>query len=176
MEQIVSLTYHGADVRTIEKDDGLWWVLKDVCSVLQISDYNSVSRRLDDDERGVGQILTLCGTQEMTIINEPGLYNVILRSDKPEAKEFKRWVTHDILPKIRKTGTYSMQQMTPAELIAAQANMMVKFEKQLDDVHRQQIALEEKVDGALHAFARPAEDHWKHDMNKWSSRCVSGMG
>lgn len=165
MEQIVSLTYHGADVRTVEKEDGLWWVLKDVCGVIGISNHFNVATRLDDDEKALHLVEAPGGKQNTTIINEPGLYNVILRSDKPEAKEFKRWVTHDVLPKIRKTGTYSMQQMTPAELIAAQANMMVKFEKQLDDVHRQQLALEEKVDGALHAFTRPAEDHWKHDMD-----------
>ena len=111
MNELQIFNYKETPIRTIERDGEIWWVLKDVCSALSIIDHVSVARRLDDDEKGVGQILPLTrkgGAQEMTIINEPGLYNVILRSDKPEAKDFKRWVTHNVLPAIRRTGSYSM--------------------------------------------------------------------
>lgn len=94
-------------------------MLKDVCKALEIVDHVSVSRRLDDDEKGVGQILPLSGkggAQETIIINEPGLYNVILRSDKPEAKDFKRWVTHEVLPTIRRTGQYSITPVQPKRI------------------------------------------------------------
>lgn len=78
--------YNDIDLRTVEKEDGLWWVLADVCRVLDLGSPHKVAERLDTDERGRNQIPTPGGNQEMTIINEPGLYNVILRSDKPEAK------------------------------------------------------------------------------------------
>lgn len=169
MNELQIFTYNDTPLRTVEKDGEVWWVLKDVCNVLGIVDHISVSRRLDDDEKGVGQILPLSGkggAQETTIINEPGLYNVILRSDKPEAKDFKRWVTHEVLPTIRKTGSYTVQPMSPAQLIAAQAQILVEMEKRMDEMLGQAKALEAKVDTAIKAFARPAEDHWKSDMDK----------
>lgn len=77
-------------VRTMSINDEPWFVLKDVCDVLGLSNSRMVSDRLDDDEKGVSQIYTLGGSQMMSIISESGLYNVILRSDKPEAKPFRK--------------------------------------------------------------------------------------
>ena len=77
---------------------------KDVCEILEID--SSQTRRLDEDEKGLCPIQTPGGIQEMTCINEPGLYSLVLGSRKSEAKEFKRWVTHEVLPSIRKTGGY----------------------------------------------------------------------
>ena len=82
------------------------FVAKDVCVCLEIGNSRDAVASLDDDEKGVGIIDTPGGKQEMSIVSEPGLYSLILRSRKPEAKAFKRWVTHDILPSIRKTGAY----------------------------------------------------------------------
>ncbi|MDR2068039.1 MAG: phage antirepressor KilAC domain-containing protein [Holosporaceae bacterium] len=98
--------YEGKKVRTVQKDGEQWWVLKDICSVLGISNSHDVSARLKEDEKGVDLIDSLGGRQKFTIINESGLYNVILRSDKPEADRFRRWVTHEVLPSIRKHGAY----------------------------------------------------------------------
>lgn len=98
--------YQDKQIRTIEKDGELWWVLKDVCMVLGIANPRNISVRLDEDEKGVHQIDTLGGKQEVTIINESGLYNVILRSDKPQAKPFRKWVTSEVIPSIRKHGAY----------------------------------------------------------------------
>lgn len=105
-------TYKNQKVRTIKKDGELWWVLADVCSILGLTTTSRVSNRLDDDEKGMSLIHTPGGKQEMLTINEPGLYSVLLRSDKPEAKPFKRWVTHEVLPNIRKTGQYSIPSAT----------------------------------------------------------------
>lgn len=88
--------YQGNEVRTIQHGDEVWWVLRDVCRVLGMTTPAKVAERLDDDEKGVSLIHTPGGYQEITIVNEPGLYSVILRSDKPEAKTFKRWVTHEV--------------------------------------------------------------------------------
>ena len=101
--------YNSAEVRTVIKGGEPWWVLKDVCAVLGLSDTNKVADRLDDDELTRIKFVSGGQNREMYAVNESGLYNVILRSDKPEAKAFKRWVTHEVLPSIRKHGAY----MTP---------------------------------------------------------------
>lgn len=93
-------------VRVIEIDGQFWWVLRDVCLVLGLSSPHKVAERLDEDEKGRSLIPTLGGTQEMAVINESGLYAVILRSDKPKAKSFRRWITSEVLPSIRKHGAY----------------------------------------------------------------------
>lgn len=108
------------EVRMILQDDEPWWVLADVCKVLGIENSRNVVSRLDADEKGVRQMDTPGGPQKMTIINESGLYSVILRSDKPEARAFKRWVTHEVLPSIRRTGRYTMaSRMSPLALQGA---------------------------------------------------------
>lgn len=106
MNEIQIFNYEGKDIRAIQKDNEPWWILKDVCDVLSLTNSRMVADRLDEDEKGVSIIDTLGGKQELTIINESGIYNVILLSRKPEAKKFKRWVTHEVLPTIRKTGGY----------------------------------------------------------------------
>lgn len=118
MNDLQVFKYQDSEVRTIEMNGEPWFVLKDVCKVLSIGNVSDVFKRLDADEKGVGQIDTLGGSQTMNIINESGLYNVILRSDKPEAKPFRKWVTSEVLPAIRKHGAY----MTPETLQAAILN------------------------------------------------------
>ena len=112
--------YNDNEVRTIEHNGEPWFVLKDVCSILDISKYRDTAERLDPDERETVRVDTPGGKQEMICINESGLYNVILRSDKPEAKPFRKWVTSEVLPSIRKNGGYiaGQNEMTPEELMA----------------------------------------------------------
>lgn len=131
MNEIQIFNYNSNEVRTIQKNGEPWFVLKDVCQILGLGTPAKVAERLDPDEKGVNQIHTPGGKQEMTCINESGLYNVILRSDKPEAKPFRKWVTSEVLPSIRKTGGYiaGQEQMTDAELMAAAllvANRQIK--------------------------------------------------
>lgn len=109
-------TYKGKEVRTIEIDGETWFVAKDVCEVLGHSNSRMAVENLDDDEKGVSKVYTLQGMQDMTVISEAGLYNLLMRSNKDEAKPFRRWVTHDVLPTIRKTGTYSLNRDNPALL------------------------------------------------------------
>ena len=118
MNGLQIFTYNGNEVRTVQKDGEPWWVLKDVCEVLGISKYRDTAARLEDDERELIRVDTLGGAQEMLCVNESGLYNVILRSDKPEAKPFRKWVTSEVLPSIRRHGAY----MTPETLEAAILN------------------------------------------------------
>jgi len=79
-------------------DEKPWFVAKDVCDVLEIKNSNSTLALLDDDEKLISTVWTAGQNREVTIVNEPGLYSLILRSRKTEAKDFKRWITHDVLP------------------------------------------------------------------------------
>ena len=105
-------SYEGNEVRTVKKGSDILWILKDVCGILGIEKYRDAAARLDDDEREPVLVDTLGGRQEMIAVTESGLYSIILLSRKPEAKKFKRWVTHEVLPTIRKHGAY----VTPAKL------------------------------------------------------------
>lgn len=98
--------YVNNEIRTISKNNDVWFVAKDVCDVLEIKNSRDAISRLDSDEKGVVSTDTLGGKQELTVVNEPGLYTLILGSRKQEAKQFKRWITHNVLPTIRKTGGY----------------------------------------------------------------------
>lgn len=104
------------NVRVVERDGEPWFVAADVCKALEID--KSQTRRLDEDEKGMYSTQTLGGKQEVTIVNEPGLYSLVLGSRKPEAKVFKRWVTHEVIPSIRKHGAY----LTPEALEKAMAD------------------------------------------------------
>lgn len=118
MANIQVFEYQNNKVRTVDVDGEAWFVLKDVCEVLHLGTTAKVAKRLDDDEKGMNQIHTPGGTQNVTVVNESGLYHVILRSDKPEAAPFRRWVTNDVLPAIRKTGSYNAPQLTRSQLLA----------------------------------------------------------
>ncbi len=132
MSKLQIFTYNGNEVRTVQRDGEPWWVLKDVCEILSIGQAIRVAERLEEDEVSQTHITDTLGRQQATyIINESGLYNVILRSDKPEAKPFRKWVTSEVLPAIRKHGAY----MTPETLEEAILNpdMMIRLCTALKD-------------------------------------------
>jgi prophage antirepressor-like protein len=105
---LVPFTYGDAAVRVVVLDGEPWFVLADLCKVLGIRNGRDVAARLADDQKGVGQIDTLGGSQQMTIVNESGMYEVVIRSDKPDAVTFRRWITGTVLPQIRRTGGYGV--------------------------------------------------------------------
>jgi prophage antirepressor-like protein len=102
--------YQDSPVRhVIDENNDPWWVAVDVCKVLELDNVARAVSRLDGDEVTQSKVIDSLGRlQTTTLVNEPGLYSLILRSEKPEAKAFKRWVTHELLPAIRKTGSYSL--------------------------------------------------------------------
>lgn len=95
------------EIRVLTRNGDPWFVLNDVCAVLGLVNSSASAARLDEDEKGVTTIDTLGGPQDVTVISEPGLYNIIRTSRKLVAKRFRRWVDHEVLPSIRKTGSYS---------------------------------------------------------------------
>ena len=130
MNEIVKL-YKEYPVRIVERDGNPWFVANDVCKILALANPRSSMALLDPDEKGVHTVDTPSGEQEMTVVSEAGLYSLILRSRKAEAKTFKRWVTHEVLPSIRKTGAYvapnlSMEQISAvARKLGEMANRLI---------------------------------------------------
>lgn len=121
MNEIQIFNYQSNEVRTVEMCGEPWFVLKDVCTVLGLTTPARVAERLDGDEVSQTHLTDSMGRkQETTVVNESGLYHVILRSDKPEAAPFRKWVTSEVLPSIRKNGGYivGQQELSPQELMA----------------------------------------------------------
>jgi len=122
--------YHGIQVRTVNINNDPWFVLKDLCDVLDLSNHRMVKDRLSDDVSSTYSIPDALGRpQDTTIINEDGLYDVILESRKPEAKAFRKWVTSEVLPSIRKTGSYSMAPQLPQTYKEALVALLSKVEE-----------------------------------------------
>lgn len=147
MNELQVFSYEGNEVRTVQKGDETWWVLKDVCDVLQLSNPSMIADRLDDDEKvkvDPKQYLGSRSNEPATVISESGLYNVILLSRKPEAKKFKRWVTHEVLPTIRKHGAF----LTPQKIeeVLLNPDTIISLATQLKAEQEQRRALESKVE------------------------------
>lgn len=117
MSNIIPFSFEQHAVRTIEKDGQAWFVLNDVTEALEFTRGRNAARMLDDDEKGAHIVSTPGGEQEITIINESGLYSLILKSRKASAKRFKKWVTAEVLPAIRKTGSYAAPSPSPLKAI-----------------------------------------------------------
>ena len=115
--EVQVFNFEQMNVRTVEINDEVWFVAADVANALGLSNVSMSIKALDDDERSKFNL----GRQgEVNVINEPGLYNFIGSSRKTEAKQFMRWVRHEVLPSIRKTGAYQAKPMTPMELLETQ--------------------------------------------------------
>lgn len=131
MNKITTWGYGSSEVRTIQWNGEPWFVLADVCKVLELSSPHKVADRLEEDERNQIPVIDSMGrTQNTTIINESGLYTVILRSDKPQAKPFRKWVTGEVLPAIRKHGMYATDELLANPDIAIAAFTALKEERE----------------------------------------------
>lgn len=139
--QVFENTQFG-QVRTINKDGAPWFVAADVCRALDLGQVTNTIRRLDDDEKALISIKGISrGNDQVSIVNEPGLYSLVLGSRKPEAKAFKRWITHEVIPSIRQNGGYiaGQETMTDDELLAnalmvAQRKIEAR-DKQIEAMH-----------------------------------------
>ena len=128
-------------VRTILVDNEVWFCIKDVCDILELTNPTVVAKRLDEDEVTKFNLGSKFGITNFT--NESGLYTLILRSDKKEAKPFRKWITSEVIPAIRKTGKYEEKKkpLTQAELILQQAQWMVEAESRINNIENNVIGL-----------------------------------
>lgn len=125
MKELQVFDYENNHIRTITRDGEPWFVGKDVAEALGYKEPTKAAReKVDDEDRGISKIDTPFGIQEMLVINESGLYSLILSSKLPSAKKFKHWVTREVLPSIRKTGAYRNSQLLSAESAGGVARLI----------------------------------------------------
>lgn len=150
-----SFVFNASDrsIRTVMLEGQPYFVAKDVCAILGISNHNDAVGRLDDDERRGSVLPTPSGEQKITLVNESGLYHLIFQSRKPEARAFRKWVTSEVLPELRRTGRYEMNEpwrsnspkhyITRGELINAEIlNLLWLIGDSLNQGDQKAIAME----------------------------------
>lgn len=140
-------------IRTLTIDGEPWFVAADVCKALELGNPSMTVERLDADEKGISSIDTLGGKQRMAIVNEPGLYSVILCSRKPEAKAFKRWITHEVIPAIRKYGGYMTKSLL--EQVLENPNLIYEFARRMLAEQQKNERLKQELDRA-----KPKADYY----------------
>lgn len=140
-------------IRTLTIDGEPWFVAADVCKALELGNPSMTVERLDADEKGISSIDTLGGKQRMAIINEPGLYSVILCSRKPEAKAFKRWITHEVIPAIHKYGGYMTKSLL--EQVLENPNLIYEFARRMLAEQQKNERLKQELDRA-----KPKADYY----------------
>ena len=136
--------YESSQIRTVQVNGEPWFVGKDVATVLGYSNpRDAINKRVDDEDKGVAKCDTLGGIQDLTIINESGLYSLVLSSKLPNAKKFKRWVTNEVLPSIRKHGAYMTEQTLERALTSP--DFLIELATQLKAEREQRKQLETTV-------------------------------
>lgn len=166
MKALQVFNYRGDPVRTAQVDGQIWFLAMDVCRVLELGNVSQAVARLDADEKGIYTTDTPGGPQEMLHVNESGLYSLILTSRKPEARAFKRWVTHEVLPQIRRTGAYLPQ--SPTEALLQAVTILHEQEKRLQQLEAGQEHIRETI-----AYQ---PDNWRRDMHRLFNRIVERHG
>ncbi len=141
MNALQIFNYQEKQVRTVLKDEEPWFVAADVCAILDLNTSEAVNGKgrsetegLEDDEKGIDIVDTPGGKQSVIVVSEPGLYALVWKSRKPEAKTFKRWITHEVIPQIRKTGSYLAKPQSIEDLIIMQAQSVKELRAQVTQV------------------------------------------
>ena len=173
--------YESSEVRTVQVNGEPWFVLSDVCKVLELSTPARVAERLEKDEVSQTHTIDRMGReQKTTIINESGLYAVILRSDKPQAKPFRKWVTSEVLPSIRKHGSYSVQSQF-ADL-SPQLQVLIQMETRQKQIEARQAeqatalaGLEQKIQNTCEVIALD-KTAWRKDSEHLINKIARATG
>lgn len=140
--ELVPFVYGDQPVRVVMIDDAPWFALSDLCKVLALAAVGRVAARLDEGVRRTHTLMTAGGAQQMTVVNESGMYEVVIRSDKPEAVTFRRWITGTVLPSIRKHGGYLTEQKI--EEVLTDPDTIIRLATDLKNERSLRIALEEQ--------------------------------
>jgi prophage antirepressor-like protein len=158
--------YNGSQVRTIMQDGEPWFVAKDVCEILELGNITLALDRLEEDEFSSTKVTDSLGREQETyIVNEPGLYSLVLGSRKPEAKQFKRWITHEVLPTIRQTGSYSTKPMSTEDMIILQAQSVKELKAEVHDLREQQGYQMERLEDVKRGLV-DVNEPIRHQFNK----------
>lgn len=158
MNEIQEFYFNGDAVRTLLRDNEPYFVGKDVAEILGYSNpRDALSKHVDSDDKGVAKCDTLGGTQQIAIINESGLYSLILSSKLPDAKKFKRWVTSEVLPTIRKHGAY-MTDAKAAAIVTDKGSLADLLQQAAEQLKRKDIQIEQMKPKALFADAVSTSD------------------
>ena len=158
MNEIQEFYFNGDAVRTLLRDNEPYFVGKDVAEILGYSNpRDALSKHVDSDDKGVAKCDTLGGTQQTTIINESGLYSLILSSKLPDAKKFKHWVTSEVLPTIRKHGAY-MTDAKAAAIVTDKGSLADLLQQAAEQLKRKDIQIEQMKPKALFADAVSTSD------------------
>ena len=173
--------YESSEVRTVQVNGEPWFVLSDVCKVLELSTPARVAERLEKDDVSQTHTIDRMGReQKTTIINESGLYTVILRSDKPQAKPFRKWVTSEVLPSIRKHGSYSVQSQF-ADL-SPQLQVLIQMETRQKQIEARQAeqatalaGLEQKIQNTCEVIALD-KTAWRKDSEHLINKIARATG
>lgn len=136
--------YQGSELRTVVLDNEPWFVAKDVCDILNHSNSRVAISRLDEDEKGVSKVYTPGGYQNMSVVNEFGLYSLVLTSNLPEAKQFKRWITHEVIPAIRKHGAYMTSETI--EKVLTDPDTLIKLATTLKEEKQKRLLAEQTLE------------------------------
>ena len=175
MNELTVFNYESSEVRTLEIDGEPWFVGKDVAEILGYSNTNEViQEHIDTEDKLNSKTLLSCdldlGQRGGWLINESGLYSLILSSKMPNAKKFKRWITSEVLPSLRKTGSYSMERkpLSPAEMFKLQAELNYEHEQKLKALEAKQEATDRKITEVANAFtvAPTNAEEWAEAMNR----------
>lgn len=168
-------------IRTIEKDGEPWFVGKDVAAALGYKDtVNALKSHVDTEDKGGWQITTQFGDKETTIINESGLYSLVLSSKLPTAKKFKRWVTSEVIPSIRKTGSYSvpcdLSRLSPEmQMLKLLTDKAIENELAQQEQARQLHQVEQKVEN-IRELVGINPNGWREDCRKLIVKIAYSMG
>jgi prophage antirepressor-like protein len=195
MSNIVPFEFEGVPVRVVDQNGDPWWVLADVCFVLEHTDPSKMASRLDPDEKGTTIVRTLGGDQEMLIISEPGLYKLIQTSRKPASKRFDRWVRHEVLVSLRKTGRFVIpgaeQQPVSIELFkktweligvqfTTQGAAIQRVENKVDTCAAEVVRLRDTVTELAprrRFFPKKTQDQYSATCEqKFGGKCCCGCG
>ena len=133
---ITIFSKNGWEIRSLEKDGEPWFVAKDICVALGFKNHNTaISNHLEDDEKGILSADTLGGKQDLSVINESGMYALVFKSTKPESRKFRKWVTSEVLPEIRKSGSYFVDvPKTLSEALQLAADQARLIETQTEEL------------------------------------------
>jgi len=165
MNELQLFNFEEKEIKTIQINNEIYFVGKDICNILELSDVSKAISRLDEDEKLIRTLFLSGQNREVLFVNESGLYSLVLTSRKPEAKRFKKWVTSEVIPSIRKTGSYNsndtkidrlieLMMQTNSNLTALVNNLAIKHEPKTETPKYFQPSFSDNSNEDIHFYHR----------------------